>query len=85
METITKIDLEKFKVEFFNELVNIMSSNLKPSSKFLSSSEVKEIFHISETKLYELRRDRKIPFIKVDGKYLYDYNEVLNAFKTPGQ
>ncbi len=85
MEIVTKKDLEIFKIEILNEISAIMGINVDANKRFLVSSEIRKQFHISETKLYELRRDGKIPYIKVDGKYLYDYNDVLNAFKLKGK
>jgi hypothetical protein len=81
MNIATIEDLERFKDELIQEVKKLFNQPAQVI-KFLKSSEVKKIFHISETKLYELRRDFKIPFLKVDGKYLYDYNELLNAFKN---
>ena len=81
MEILTTKDLEKFKADLFNEL-NSLFNTKQQLPQFLNSAEVRKLFHISETKLYELRRDNKIPFIKVDWKYLYEYSEVLAAFKT---
>lgn len=83
MNNVTKDDLDKFKEELIQEVKKLFNQPVQ-ALKFLKSSEVKKLFHISETKLYEMRRDLKIPFLKVDGKYLYDYNELLNAFKTKG-
>jgi hypothetical protein len=83
MNIPTTEDWERFKDELLLEVKKIFNQPV-PVIKFLKSSEVKKMFHISETKLYELRRDFKIPFLKVDGKYLYDYNELLNAFKNAG-
>jgi hypothetical protein len=80
MEIATKDDFEKFKNELLHEVRNIINTPAQVV-RFLKSAEVRDLFHISETKLYELRRDGKIPFLKVDGKYLYEYHEVLNAFK----
>lgn len=82
MEIITKKDLELLKTELVKEMERLIEKSNDLPVKFLVSSEVKKLFHISETKLYELRRDGKIPFIKVDGKFLYNYQDVLTAFQN---
>lgn len=81
MKIITEELLLQFRMEIINEIKALINPPQKPENKYLNSSEVRKIFQISETKLYELRRDGKIPFIKVDGKYLYKESDLLNAFK----
>lgn len=84
MQILTTDDLERFKKELFAELKKMFGLKEEPSTqnKYLKSIEVKKLFKISATKLYELRRNSKIPFIKVGGIYLYPYNELINHFKT---
>ncbi|MGS2763398.1 helix-turn-helix domain-containing protein [Sinomicrobium sp. M5D2P9] len=38
---------------------------------YLTSAEVMEKYRISESTLYRLRKNKKIPFIKLNKKYLY--------------
>jgi len=82
MQIVTKQDLEVFKADLLKELSQLIKNSQTVSSRYLNSAEVRRLFRISETKLFELRRDYKIPFIKVDGKYLYNEQDLLNSFKT---
>ena len=81
MELATKEDLENMKQEILQEIRrhNERQENVVP--RYLKSKEVCEQFHISTTKLFELRRKGAIPCLKIGGQYLYDYHELINKFK----
>jgi hypothetical protein len=82
MELATKQDIENMKQEILQEIKkqNEHQSNVIP--KYLKSKEVCKQFHISATKLFELRRNGSIPCLKIGGQYLYDYHELVNKFKS---
>ena len=39
--------------------------------QWLDSSDIKMVFHFSDSKLYRLRKDKAIPFTKIGGRYHY--------------
>jgi hypothetical protein len=82
MNLVTVEDLEKFKVEFLLELKALLESiEIAKPKRYLKSHEVMAEFQISATKLYEMRRKKEIPCMKVGGQYLYEYDELVKYFK----
>jgi len=51
----------------------------------LTESEVLELLRISRTTLWNLRKEGKIPYYKIGGRYRYDKDEVLRAFRVEVQ
>src|SRR5436190_22481189 len=82
MELATKQDIENMKQEILQEIRKRQETTSIDTPKYLKSTEVCDLFHISSTKLFELRRNGSIPCLKIGGQYLYDYNELVNKFKT---
>jgi hypothetical protein len=83
MQIVTKEDLENFRLELFQFLKDLMKdSPVVKKKRYMKSEEVKSEFQVSDTKLYELRRKGEIPFLKVGGQYLYEYNELINHFQN---
>ncbi|MGZ4041638.1 MAG: helix-turn-helix domain-containing protein [Bacteroidia bacterium] len=80
-EIVTKQDLAAFKSEFLLEVQKIITPIFSSTKEYLNSAEVRKMLKISDTKLYELRRYKKIPFIKVGGKYLYPFPDLINNLK----
>jgi hypothetical protein len=53
--------------------------NKQTDEEWLDSAEIKIRFHFSESKLYRLRKEKKIPFVKFGGRYHYPKSG-LNEF-----
>lgn len=74
---VTIDDLRVFKMELLEELSNIISVDDKPSKQFLKSSEVRKLLRISPGTLQTLRIKGDIPYTRIGGTILYDYNEIM--------
>jgi hypothetical protein len=59
--------------------VLLLKISEKVEEEWLDSSQMMIQFHFSESKLYRLRKERKIPFTKIGGRYHYPKSK-LNAF-----
>lgn len=67
--------LEEFKKQIIIEIQNLQSFRQK---KFLKSSELRKMLGgISAAKLQLIRVNGQLPAIKVDGMWLYDYDDVI--------
>ena len=53
--------------------------------ELLTESEVLKLLRISRTTLWNLRREGRIPYYKIGGRYRYDQDEVLRAFRVEVQ
>jgi hypothetical protein len=82
MELATKQDIENMKQEILQEIRRQNEHSFDAVPKYLKSKEVCKQFHISATKLFELRRSGGIPCLKIGGQYLYDFHELVNKFKS---
>lgn len=79
-QLVTKADLRQFK----EELLEALSKNqgTGPVKKWLKSSEVKKMLHISTGTLQNLRASGSIPFTKMGGLLFYDaeaINRILSG------
>ena len=67
--------LEEFKKQIINEIQNLQSFKQK---KFLKSSELRKMLGgISPAKLQSIRVNGHLPAIKVEGMWLYDFDDVI--------
>lgn len=56
----------------YNSPGNITETFQAPENEtWLDSADIKIIFKISESTLYRMRKNKEIPFTKLQGKYLY--------------
>ncbi|MBQ0769511.1 MAG: helix-turn-helix domain-containing protein [Bizionia sp.] len=81
---ITTEDLYDFKLELIAELKKILTQkeanfHLK---KFLKSAEVMELLQVSPGTLQNLRINGTIPYIKMGGTMLYEYQEILSILES---
>lgn len=53
--------------------------------ELLTESEVLKLLRISRTTLWNLRKEGKIPYYKIGGRYRYDRDEVLRVFRVKVQ
>lgn len=77
---LTYEDLLSFKKELFEELKSVLanSTSTKPN-KWLRSKQVREMLQISNSTLMTLRINGTIPYIRMGGAYLYDYDEIMKV------
>ena len=58
-----EIDAIKSALDYFVQL--------QKQEEWLDNADIKMRFHISDSTLYRMRKEGKIPFIKIRGKYHY--------------
>ncbi|HLV15307.1 MAG TPA: helix-turn-helix domain-containing protein [Xanthomarina sp.] len=82
---ITTEDLYDFKLELFNELKKMLNESAqKPNQikKYLKSGEVMEMLQISPGTIQNLRINGTIPYTKIGGIILYEYDEIIHILNT---
>ncbi|EGV43644.1 helix-turn-helix domain-containing protein [Bizionia argentinensis JUB59] len=82
---ITTEDLYDFKLELFNELKKLLNENTKKSNKikkYLKSGEVMELLQISPGTIQNLRMNGTIPYTKIGGIILYEYEEIIQILNN---
>ncbi len=81
-EIITTDDLYDFKQELFQELKKLFKENPKSKpKKYLKSAEVMEMLQVSPGTLQNLRINGTLPYTKIGGIILYEYEEILNVLR----
>lgn len=90
IDILTKEDLNKFKVELFEELRSILKSrgNASNQKEWLKSYEVRKILGISPGTLQNMRVNGTIAFTQIGGLMFYKYEDIIrlmeeNKFKHP--
>lgn len=74
---ITPEDLQNFKQELLTEIQQLLSKmQTAPARKWLKSDEVKKLLSISSGTLQNLRINGTLPFTKIGGVILYDYDNL---------
>jgi hypothetical protein len=84
-QLLTIEDLEEFKNNLLKELRTLLKElSGQPGRKWLKSFEVKKLLGISPGTLQNLRINGTLPFTKIGGVILYDYEDIqsmLNKHK----
>jgi len=81
-EILTTDDLYEFKVQLFGELKKLLTENPKATpKKYLKSAEVMEMLQVSPGTLQNLRINGTLPYTKIGGIILYEYDEILRVLK----
>lgn len=76
---ITKSDLEFFKKELLSEIRELLARDTGGEmKKWLKTYEVKKILGLSLGTLQMLRNNGTLPFTKIGGLVLYNYNDLEN-------
>jgi len=79
---LTTEDLYDFKQELFVELKKLLTENPQTSTKkYLKSAEVMEMLQVSPGTLQNLRINGTLPYTKIGGIILYEYEEILKVLK----
>ena len=81
-EILTTEDLYDFKMQLFGELKKLLAENPQQSTKkYLKSAEVMEMLQVSPGTLQNLRINSTLPYTKIGGIILYEYEEILKVLK----
>lgn len=82
---LTKEDLQDFKQELLSEMKELLIKQQKgnPSQKkWLKSTEVKKLLGLSAGTILNLRVNGTLPYSKVGGIILYDYEEIMKIIQS---
>jgi hypothetical protein len=74
---ITTDDLEAFKEDFLEQLINILQERqASPMPKWLKTHEVLRILKISPNTLQSLRETGKLPYTKIGGVIYFNFEDI---------
>jgi len=82
---LTKEDLQEFKSELlaeFREILNKEQRSIPGQKKWMKSSEVKKLLGLSAGTLLNMRVNGTLPYSKVGGIILYDYEEIIKIIQS---
>lgn len=82
---LTKEDLQEFKSELlaeFKEILNKQQHSVPGQKKWLKSSEIKKLLGLSSGTILNMRVNGTLPYSKVGGIILYDYEEVMKIIQS---
>lgn len=81
-EILTTDDLYDFKQELFGELKKLLQEKAPATiKKYLKSAEVMEMLQVSPGTLQNLRINGTLPYTKIGGIILYEYEEILRILQ----
>ncbi|MBB3123771.1 hypothetical protein FHS04_001274 [Mesoflavibacter sabulilitoris] len=79
---LTTDDLYDFKLELLRELKKLLQEKTPTTiKKYLKSAEVMEMLQISPGTLQNLRINGTLPYTKIGGIILYEYEEILRILQ----
>jgi len=83
LDFLFKKDIEQLKHELIAELKLLLKPETCKDEKkdWLTDSETRKLLSLSRTKLYQLRKNGKLPYSKIGGR-LYYKREDLNVLLT---
>lgn len=74
---ITTDDLREFKLELLDDIKTLLTNQSQGTlKKYLKSSEVMDLLHISPGTLQNLRVNGTLPYMKVGNIIFYDSEEI---------
>ena len=80
---ITPEDLQNFKQELLAEIQNLLSQRqTTPARKWLKSHEVRRLLTLSPGTLANLRVNGTLPYTKIGGLILYDYDDIQKMIEV---
>lgn len=82
---LTKEDLVDFKQELileFKVLLNKQQTENPRQKKWIKSTEVKKLLGLSAGTILNLRVNGTLPYSKVGGIILYDYEEIMKIIQS---
>lgn len=80
IDIITKEDLNSFKEELLNSIIEL-TAQTPPTKKWLRTSDVKELFNLSEGTLKNLRAKGELKHTKLSGMFYYDHYDFLEILE----
>lgn len=81
-QLITIEDLEKFKCDLINEIRQILRSWGGPSAtKWLKTSDVKELLRVSPGKLQTMRKSGELAYTRIGGSLFYDPEDIYRMLE----
>lgn len=79
---LTTEDLYDFKQELFRELQQLLKQAPQTKlKKYLKSAEVMEMLQVSPGTLQNLRINGTLPYTKIGGIILYEYEDILRILQ----
>lgn len=79
---LTTDDLYDFKLELLRELKKLLQEKTPTTiKKYLKSAEVMEMLQISPGTLQNLRINGTLPYTKIGGIILYEYEDILRILQ----
>jgi hypothetical protein len=66
----TEVDILKTEIHELRSTINKLQENAN-NSIWLDSSDIKQFYHISDSTLIRYRKENKIPYTKLGGRFLY--------------
>lgn len=78
---ISKEDFDQFKKELIDEIKQIVQPSIQNKTKWLRSSDVREILNISDSTLQTFRINGTIPAYKLDSTWFYKYDEIREVLE----
>ncbi len=83
-QVITTDDLREFKMELLSDIQKLFSKipALAAPKRFLKTHEVMSLLKMSAGTLQTHRNNGTIPFIRVGGGLLYDYDEIMDFLNS---
>jgi|TARA_B110000902_G_C14141002_1_gene525751 hypothetical protein len=80
IDIITKEDFNSFKDELLNSIKEL-TTQTPPTKKWLRTSDVKELFNLSEGTLKNLRAKGELKYTKLSGMIYYDHDDFLEILE----
>lgn len=81
IEVVTKDDLQAFKAELLSDIKMLLQGGVHQPGRMLKSYQVKELLNISTGTLHKLRQNGTIPYVRIDGLFLYNEDDVRTLLK----
>ena len=81
IDLITKDDLEIFKKDLIREIAGLLKPQSNEVKKWLRSSEVRKLLHISPATLQNFRVKGTLSFTKVGGIFFYSYDDIAKLLE----
>lgn len=78
VEIITKEDLQSFRMQLLNDILQIMNTSKKEKTEWLKNSEVMELLKVSANTVQRLRIAGKLKSTKIGGVHYYRYEDICH-------
>lgn len=82
---VTTDDLRLFKEELLAEIADLVPKKYSPKRQWIKSADVKKMLGISTGTLQHLRINGTIPYSKLGGIILYDYDKIIKVLEDHRQ